>query len=388
MAAFPDILDDNWRRAVRKKLLQWYDRHGRSLPWREAADPYRIWISEIMLQQTTIAAVTPYFERFTRQFPDVQTLADADEQQVLRAWEGLGYYSRARNLHKAAGVIAGALGGRFPETVDELRALPGIGPYTARAIASFAFAQPVGILEANTLRLFSRLIELSDDPRASAGNRLLWEFADWVVSPRSASAFNQAAMDLGSTVCTPVEPDCGECCLRAHCRAASADRQHEIPLAAKKPTMTSVTEVAIVITRRGRYLMRQAETGERWAGLWDFVRFPVDSKTADALIRSLNQSADRRRPLFSEPVPAVIMHELQTRTGLVASELHLREQIHHTVTRYRIRLLCVETADVEGNVCGNAGYRWVTRNDIGRLPLSTTARQIARNAIHKSKRRS
>jgi len=387
VAAFPDQLDDDWRRRTRAALLTWYRRHQRELPWRESADPYQVWISEIMLQQTTIAAVIPYYERFLGQFPDVVALASADEQQVLRAWEGLGYYSRARNLHKAAAIVANELNGQFPECADELQQLPGIGPYTARAIASLAFGRPVGILEANTLRLYARLVELDTNPRAAAGNRLLWEFADWVVSPRSPAAFNQAAMDLGSTVCLPDDPNCPRCPLVKYCGTARSGRQDEIPVQAKKTVMTNVTEVAVVIRRRSRFLMREAAAGERWAGLQDFVRFPIDAIAGDVLLRSLKAATDGQATLFSESIPAIVTHEISERTGLNASQFTLLQEIRHTVTRYRIRLLCVEAVSVNGSLRRTTGYQWVDRNAIDSLPLSTTARKIACDLIPQTGRR-
>ncbi|MEZ6060718.1 MAG: A/G-specific adenine glycosylase [Planctomycetaceae bacterium] len=284
MTAFPDERDTNWRRRLRSAVLKWYDGNGRRLPWRESADPYRIWVSEIMLQQTTIAAVIPYFERFTQRFPDVNALAAADQSEVLRLWEGLGYYSRARNLHKAAIEIVDRFAGTFPDSAAELVQLPGIGRYTAGAIASFAFGQPAGIVEANTLRLYSRLIAMTQDPRGTAGQKTLWSFADWIVAPGRPADFNQAVMDLGSTVCRPTAPECSACPLKSCCAAFSRGMQESIPLAGKKPGVTDVTEVSIAVRRGGRYLLRQRTSDERWAGLWDFVRFEV----ADDDVRNLD----------------------------------------------------------------------------------------------------
>ena len=169
----------------RRGLIAWYPRNARPLPWRKSADPYRIWISEIMLQQTTVAAVVPYFERFLARFPTLAALAQANEQDVLRLWEGLGYYSRARNIHKTARVIVRELGGLFPDEVARLAELPGIGRYTAGAIASFAFDRRAPIVEANTLRLYCRLLGFRGDPRSAAGQKLLWEFAGLIL-PRES----------------------------------------------------------------------------------------------------------------------------------------------------------------------------------------------------------
>ena len=347
------------------------------MPWRESADPYLVWISEIMLQQTTIAAVIPYFERFRKRFPTVADLAAAEEAHVLRLWEGLGYYSRARNLHKAARVIVDELNGQFPDTVETLQNLPGIGPYTARAIASVALGHGVGILEANTLRLYSRLIELDQDPRSTAGNSLLWEFADWVVAPRSASAFNQAAMDIGSTVCTPENPDCPNCPLNPVCCSLKNNRQNEIPVAAVKKQMSDVTEVAFVLRRGRKVLMKQYQPGERWAGLWDFVRFPVSTDTGDQLRHLRGNSASGQRSLFMNDAVPLAEQLVQQQTGLRVQSPELLRQMRHTVTRYRIRLFCLFSDKVSGSLNRSSGLTWKSAEELDDLPLSTTARRIA-----------
>ena len=188
-----------WRRSFRRRLLAWYDAHARDLPWRRAdGDPYAVWLSEIMLQQTQVATVKAYFERFLAAMPTVEKLAAADEHDVLRLWEGLGYYRRARQLHQAARLICSRHGGRFPRDIDQLRRLPGIGRYTAGAILSIAFDQPQPILEANTSRLFSRLLAWSGDAASTAGQKLGWAMAEAVVPRRHPGRFNQALMELGA----------------------------------------------------------------------------------------------------------------------------------------------------------------------------------------------
>lgn len=377
MTAFPEDLDLDWQKAVRRRLLVWYRKHARPLPWRESADPYRVWISEIMLQQTTIAAVKPYFERFHQHFPSVDALAAADEAEVLRQWEGLGYYTRARNLHKAARMIVDELCGEFPDTVDGLLKLPGVGPYTARAIASVAFGQGVGILEANTMRLYSRLIELDQDPRSGSGNKTLWNFADWIVAPRSASSFNQAAMDVGSTICTPEAPRCSECPLQIQCGAFRANLQDVLPRMPPKKKMTDVTEVALVLRRNNKVLMRQYAPGERWAGLWDFARFSVSTEEGDQLLSLPSGNTVAQPSLFaSESVPVAVAAALK-HTGLKISHPTLLKQIRHTVTRYRIRLLCIGSEQVRGSVDRATDLQWQPLQKLERIPLSTTARAIA-----------
>ena len=356
---------------MRKKLRNWYRQRARDLPWRRTGNPYYIWISEIMLQQTTVAAVVPYFERFLQRFPDVETLAAAEQGDVLRQWEGLGYYSRARNIHKAAQHIVTVLRGEFPRTTDELVALPGIGRYTAGAIVSFAYDRPAPIVEANTLRLYSRLLGYDGDPRSTAGQRLLWAFAESIVPTKKPGEFNQSLMELGSQVCTPNEPDCESCPLLAGCRAFAAGRQHEIPVAARKPEITPVVEFAVAIECDGRYLLRQNPEGQRWAGLWDFVRFPIDD--AETLLPHSGLRAQRA-------IPAKLLRTLRVRiaddVGADVAELRFLKEIRHSVTRYRIRLQCLH-AEVSELPPSTEHLKAVEPAAFDDFPLSVTGRQLA-----------
>ena len=193
--------DASWLRSFRRRLPAWFDRHARKLPWRRNHDPYAVWVSEIMLQQTQVGTVVSYFDRFLAAFPTIEALAAADEQDVLRLWEGLGYYRRARQLHKAAKIIVAEHAGNFPRNPEIVRRLPGIGRYTAGAILSIAFDARQPILEANTLRLLSRLLAYDGDPRSTEGQRLLWAMAEAVLPRRGSGRMNQALMELGSEVC-------------------------------------------------------------------------------------------------------------------------------------------------------------------------------------------
>lgn len=340
-----------------------------------------------MLQQTTVAAVVPYFERFTNRFPTVFDLASADEEEVLRHWEGLGYYSRARNLHKAAVQIVNELDGEFPVSAEDLQQLPGIGPYTAGAISSFAFNQPAAILEANTLRLFSRLIELNIDPRGSKGQKALWSFARWIVSRKRAADFNQAVMDIGSQVCRPTDPDCLNCPLMPSCKSFESGRQHEIPLEKKKTEITDVTEVSLAIRKNGQFLVRRRSEGERWAGLWDFVRFEVPDRDVRGVKfqnrrRNKTETDRRQRSLFGEessavPLPNSISEKVNSLTGLRVSRFEPITEIRHAVTRYRIRLLCLVCDCEDGRIVQGSGFEWASRRKLNDLPLSKTGRSFA-----------
>ena len=255
-----------------------------------------------MLQQTTVAAVVPYFNRFVAKFPDVGALAAAPVDDVLRLWEGLGYYSRARNLHKAALAIEQNHGGVFPSDAESLMALPGIGRYTAGAIASFAFDQPAPIVEANTERLYARMLALTDDVRSTASQRMLWDFATTIVPKNRPGDFNQALMDIGSQICRPQEPDCERCPLKTCCAAFELGRQNELPRRKPRPPITAVDEICVVIRRRNRYLLRRRTDGERWAGMWDFVRFELDASELEFLPKTTSQKRSiSERQLFAAP---------------------------------------------------------------------------------------
>lgn len=353
--------------ALRRRLLAWYARHARDLPWRRTRDPYAVWISEIMLQQTTVAAVIPYYERFLARFPTVCALAEADEHDVLKLWEGLGYYSRGRNLHRAARTVVAEHGGRFPDDVAALQELPGIGRYTAGAIASFAFDGCAPIVEANTQRVYARLLGYRGDPRSAAGQKLAWAFAERLLPPRNCGRFNQALMELGATVCTPADPRCGGCPLQRDCCAFRDGSQHEIPRAQERPAVTQVVEAAIAIRRRGGYLLRQRGPGERWAGLWDFPRFELQNGSAE-----LDPHAPKLR--------AVITSRARELTGLTVELDALALEFTHAVTRYRIRLLCY-TAACRGAAARSlptADWRWVRPEEFGSVALSVSGRRFSR----------
>jgi A/G-specific adenine glycosylase len=252
-------------------LLAWYRRCRRDLPWRESRDPYRVWVSEIMLQQTQVDRVREYFTRFMGRFPDVAALAGAAERDVLKAWEGLGYYRRARQLHAAAKRIVAEHGGDFPQTAAGLRELPGIGRYTAGAIASIAFGQPEPIVEANSRRVIARLVGHAE-PVGGARDEPLWQVAAALVPPRNAGLFNQALMDLGAMVCTVSRPRCECCPLAAACVARASGRVEELPVLPRQRAVKQIRETALVLRIGRRVVVERQREGAWWEGLWDFPR--------------------------------------------------------------------------------------------------------------------
>jgi len=258
-------------RGVAGLLLAWYRRHRRDLPWRESRDPYRVWVSEIMLQQTQVDRVREYFTRFMRRFPDVAALAAAPERDVLKHWEGLGYYRRARQLHAAAKRVVADHEGEFPRTAAELRSLPGIGRYTAGAIASIAFDLPEPIVEANSRRVIARLVG-HDEPVGGVRDEPLWQIAGELVPPRNAGLFNQALMDLGAMVCTVSRPLCDRCPLAAACVARVTGRVEELPVLPRQRAVKQIRETALVLRIGRRIVVERRRAGEWWEGLWDFPR--------------------------------------------------------------------------------------------------------------------
>lgn len=400
-----DRPDRNWLRRFRRNLRAWYDVNARDLPWRRSSDPYRIWISEIMLQQTTVSAVIPYYERFLKRFPTVHSIAEASETDVLRYWEGLGYYSRARNIHDAAQRIVREHAGTFPDSVGELMNLPGIGRYTAGAIVSFAFDRPAPIVEANTLRLYCRLLGFDGDPRASRGQRVLWRFAEQLQVRNAPGRFNQALMELGAHVCTPVEPNCDRCPVKSCCRAFAAGEQRQIPVSASRPNVTAVTEATVAVINDGAFLLRRRSEGERWAGLWDFPRFEIDGFDVPCVDSALARRTDSRkvakvasptRPRRSQsqaglggraskqPIAAIprtvrkrLTEQVTRQTGIDVELGELLTEIRHSVTRYRIRLLCLLATYRSGSVDNSQQFIWVTPTDLAEYPLSTTGRKLA-----------
>jgi A/G-specific adenine glycosylase len=393
--------------ALQPLVLGWYSANGRRLPWRETRDAYRIWLSEIMLQQTTVAAVIPYFSRFTLRFPTVQSLAAASVDDVLRYWEGLGYYSRARNLHRAAGVICGEHGGVFPRSVEALQELPGIGRYTAGAIAAFAWDLPAPILEANTERLYARLLALGDPADSTSGRKRLWQFAESIVPQRRAGDFNQALMDLGSRICTPVDPDCGACPLAGLCQARLRGDVERFPVRRPRPGVTELSELAVVLERNGEVLLRQRQLRERWAGMFDFPRLELSAEQfrelpcverlsergggvkseqsgqsgksgqADSAVRRV-QASQRGRSLFpveAEELPEELRVRLADCTGIRAGRLLGGVRMAYSVTRYRVSLLVLQCAVPESAGAG-AGWAWHSLRSLEELAMPTTGRKI------------
>jgi A/G-specific adenine glycosylase len=266
-------------------LIAWHPLHGRrALPWQGTTDPYRIWLSEIMLQQTQVAAVIPYYERFLKRFPTVAALAGASEEEVLELWSGLGYYARGRNLHAAAQKIAVELKGKFPDTAEKIEQLPGIGRSTAAAIAAFAFGERSAILDGNVKRVLARSFGIEGWPGEPAVEARLWEIAEKLLPEKGIEIYTQAMMDLGATVCTKANPDCSACPVRKDCVARKKSRVADIPAARPKKALPTKRATWLLLLHKGSILMERRPSSGLWGGLWTFPE--VISKNVEAHCRT------------------------------------------------------------------------------------------------------
>ena len=347
--------------ALVSALLKWFREHSRDLPWRRTRDPYGIWVSEIMLQQTQVKTVIPYWERWMRRLPDLQTLAKARIQTVLKLWEGLGYYHRARNMHHAAQTIVTQHAGRFPDHFGEVLALPGIGRYTAGAICSIAFNQPVPVLDGNVIRVLARVFGLSGNPRAPATNADLWGLAGELVQmaakaapnrSRPCSQLNQALMELGALVCTPTQPKCPACPARSVCLAHITGQTESLPNLGDRRSATTRLFAAFIVEHRGRFLVRQRPAGVVNALLWEFPNVEITDKRSTTAYFGWEA------------------------TGIRLSRLQPFCVIKHTITRYRITLKAYRTRMQRRPIASDERSRWLTVPELNRLPFAGAHRKM------------
>lgn len=359
VASKSNVDDTGTAQKLAPPLLEWYDRHARRLPWRDDPTPYRVWVSEIMLQQTRVEAVLPYFARWMERFPSLAALAQASEQEVLQAWEGLGYYSRARNLHRASRVVMEQFQGQIPADVETLQRLPGIGRYTAGAIASIAFGLPVPALDANIRRVLARVFDVAEPARSPRGEQQLWQLAGEVLPAQRAGDFNQALMDLGSSICTPRSPACLLCPLAPFCRARALGIQEQRPVLEKKPEVPHYTVTAAVIHRDGLVLVAQRPANGLLGGLWEFPGGKVEAGETlqDCLRREIREELGVEVAV-GEPL-GVYLH----------GYTHFKVTLH----AFACRLL-----DGEPEALHASEIRWVALNGLAELPMGKIDRRIAR----------
>ncbi|MBX2843500.1 MAG: A/G-specific adenine glycosylase [Flammeovirgaceae bacterium] len=253
-----------------QKIIYWYSDNKRDLPWRKLSDPYPIWLSEIILQQTRVDQGLPYFQKFFGKYPNVHYLADAEEQDVLRLWQGLGYYSRARNMHAAAKFISQELGGKFPNTFKEIKKLKGVGDYTAAAIASFAFNEKVAVVDGNVYRVLSRRFGVSEDISSPKGKRVFQELADSLLPEKQSEIYNQGIMEFGALHCKPKSPDCMFCVFSLECEARKAGNQSSLPVKSKNVKVKTRFFNYLIFEYKDQIVMKERLKGDIWQGLYDF----------------------------------------------------------------------------------------------------------------------
>jgi A/G-specific adenine glycosylase len=342
--------------ALRRSLLTWYVQSGRDLPWRRTRDPYAIWVSEIMLQQTQVKTVIPYYDRWLAQFPTISSLAAADLQQVLKAWEGLGYYARARNLHQAAQKIVQNYNETFPQDPLTILALPGIGRTTAGGILSAAFNQPIAILDGNVKRVLARLIALEVPPSKALSK--LWILSEALIDPDHARDFNQAIMDLGATVCTPHNPACLICPWQTHCQAYNLEMQSQVPMSeARAPIPHKEIGVAVIWNDQQQILIDRRKSDGLLGGLWEFPGGKVEA---------------------GETIEACIQREIQEELGI---EIEVGDRlivVDHTYTHFKVRLNVHHCRYVRGEPQAIAcdEVRWVELSDLDQYPFPKANLQI------------
>ena len=344
--------------AIGRHLLDWYERHGRDLPWRRTKDPYAIWVAETMLQQTQVGTVIPYYEHFLARFPTLEALAAAPLDDVLKAWEGLGYYARARNLHSAARLVVEAWGSHLPQSPEQLRRLPGVGRYTAAAVASIAFGQNAAALDANLRRVVCRLYGIDQDPGRPATQRRLEELALAIMPPGRAGDANQAFMDLGATICAAANPRCFICPLAELCQAQRAGKQNALPVRAARPSRPHHDVTAAVIgDGSDRFLIAQRPLESMLGGLWEFP-------------------GGKRLP--GEELRDCLRREIEEELGVEIEVGELLCAIDHTFTHFHMTLYAFDCRIVhnEPRCLGCLDVRWVSLDDAGAFAFPVADQRI------------
>lgn len=337
--------------------LNWYSQNARVLPWRNHPDPYAVWVSEIMLQQTQVAAVIPYFERWMNRFPDIPALARATEGEVLLLWEGLGYYTRARNLLKAAKLVLANYDGILPSSIGELKKLPGVGRYTAAAIASIAFGLDEATLDGNIKRVLSRVFILKDPVNSASGEKKLWGIVTDHLPSGHAGEYNQALMDLGALICLPKKPDCLGCPLKSICEARKKGLQGKLPVVKKKPKVPTVVKSAIVVIKRQKVLLLLRESKGLLGGMWEFPSVEVNKNPERELTPHVN-----------------------SRYNLMVDNKIYLATIKHTYSHFKLTehaFLCTLKSEKKLPI----GFKWIPLIELSKFPMGKVDRQIANKLL-------
>jgi len=339
--------------------LAWYEKNARDLPWRKTPRPYRVWVSEIMLQQTQVDTVLPYYRRWLKRFPTVKALARAPLADVLSMWEGLGYYSRARNLHQAAQIVMKEFNGRLPEDAASLQKLPGVGRYTAGAIASIAFNRDAAVLDGNVKRVLARVFNLTDDVKSPSGEKKLWALAESLVPAGRAGDYNQALMDLGATICRPHNPACLLCPLLGLCQAQRLGLENERPVVTRKAPTPHYAVTAAIIRHHGRVLIARRPLDKLLGGLWEFPGGKCEP---------------------GESLQACLKREIREELGMQIAVGEQRVTLKHAFTHFKITLHAFEAEWMGGKprALQVAAFKWVRPAQLTGYAMGKTDRTIAR----------
>ena len=342
---------------IQSKLLRWFEKNKRDLPWRKIKDPYAIWVSEIMLQQTQVSTVIPYYQKFLKSFPTLRHLARSDLSRVLKVWEGMGYYSRARNFHRASQIVLNHFHGEIPNTQKDLLSLPGIGRSTAGSILSFAFHKDAPILDGNAKRVLSRLFTVSSNPVKSKTEDLLWQISESLIPKGFSNPFNQALMDLGSMICTPKDPQCPRCPLHRLCKGYLSRKPERYPTKKGRRTIPHVESVSAVIKKDGKVLVKQRPPKGLLGGLWEFPNWRNGGKQRSRLRLRLRNTIKKEMEMNVEVKEFIGVFQ-QT-----YSHFKLTLHVYHCVAMGK-----------------NKKGRWVAVGNLHLLPMSRIHRRIA-NAL-------
>jgi A/G-specific adenine glycosylase len=347
-----DIPTPERLRQIRNRLLQWYGKNRRPLPWRRTDDPYRIWVSEVMLQQTRVGTVIPYYRRFLERFPDIHALAAADLQDVLKQWEGLGYYGRARNLHRAATMVCREHDGIVPRDETAFRSLPGVGDYIAAAVLSIAFQAPRPVVDGNVKRVLSRIFLLDHPVNDSGAYAVFREYSARLMDPDAPGASNQALMELGATVCTPRSPACAECPIQPFCEARQGLRTDQYPRRIRKKPVPEYDIAVGVVFKGDRVLITRRKPEGLLGGLWEFPggKLREGETPEEACVREIREEAN-----------------------LVVEISRFLTTVRHAYTHFRVRLhvYCCRWSEGRVRLNGPVDYRWIRLSEMGDYPFPT-----------------
>ena len=344
------FITDQSLKSFQTKLLNWYKKSYRKLPWRETDNPYYVWISEVMLQQTQVETVKPYYEKFTQKFPTLKALAKVDLEKVLKVWEGLGYYSRARNLHKAAKMVAKESGGKVPDNYQQFRQLPGVGAYIAAAVQSIAFHQPYAVVDGNVKRVLARLFAINIPVNDAKSNKVFQQKASEILNQKNPGMFNQAMMELGALICRPQNPLCAKCPVKQFCTAFQSNLTHKYPIRKKRKPIPQYHAAIGVVSKNGKLLITKRKESGLLGGLWEFPGGKIQD---------------------GETPQQACIREIKEEVNLKIEVLEYLTQVKHAYTHFKIVLDVFQCRYVSGKVKLNGAidYRWIKLNEVEKFPF-------------------